>query len=91
VNCSPPDAAIEAVAHIAATSSLAVVAYPNRGADWDADAKAWTGGDDVDMAAVARDLVDAGAHLVGGCCGTGPDDVRAIAIEAASRPPGSRG
>jgi homocysteine S-methyltransferase len=91
VNCSPPDAAIEAVAHIAATSSLAVVAYPNRGADWDADAKAWTGGDGVDMAAVARDLLDAGAHLVGGCCGTGPDDVRAIAIEAASRPPGSRG
>ena len=37
------------------------------------------------MAAVARDLLDAGAHLVGGCCGTGPDDVRAIAIEAAAR------
>ena len=85
VNCSPPDAATEAVAHLASTSSLAVVAYPNRGADWDAEAKAWTGGDDVDMAAVARDLLDAGAHLVGGCCGTGPDDVRAIAIEAAAR------
>jgi S-methylmethionine-dependent homocysteine/selenocysteine methylase len=84
VNCSPPDAAIEAVAHLAATSSLAVVAYPNRGADWDAEARAWTGGDDVDMAAVARDLLDAGAHLVGGCCGTGPEDVRAIASEAAA-------
>ena len=85
VNCSPPEAAIEAVAHLAAASPLAVVAYPNRGADWDADAKAWTGGDDVDMAAVARGLLDAGAHLVGGCCGTGPDDVRAIAIDAAAR------
>ena len=85
MNCSPPDAAIEAVAHLASTSSLAVVAYPNRGADWDAEAKAWTGGDDVDMAAVARDLLDAGAHLVGGCCGAGPDDVRAIAIEVAAR------
>ena len=86
VNCSPPGTATEAVAHIASTSSLAVVAYPNRGADWDADAKAWTGGDGVDMAAVARDLLDAGAYLVGGCCGTGPDDVRAIAIEATARP-----
>jgi homocysteine S-methyltransferase len=86
VNCSPPDAAIEAVAHLASISSLAVVAYPNRGADWDAVAKAWTGGHDVDMAAVARGLLDAGAHLVGGCCGTGPADVRAIAMEAVSRP-----
>jgi homocysteine S-methyltransferase len=87
VNCSPPDLAAEAVAHLASATSLAVVAYPNRGADWDAEAKAWTGGDDVDMAAVARDLLDTGAHLVGGCCGTGPDDVRAIASEAAARRP----
>jgi S-methylmethionine-dependent homocysteine/selenocysteine methylase len=87
VNCSPPDATTEAVSRLASTSSLAVVAYPNRGADWDADAKAWTGGHDVNMAAVARGLLDAGAHLVGGCCGTGPDDVRAIAIEAAARRP----
>jgi homocysteine S-methyltransferase len=85
VNCSPPDAATEAVARVAASTSLAVVAYPNRGADWDARSKSWTGGGDVDMAAVARGLLDAGAHLVGGCCGTGPDDVRAIAIEAGAR------
>jgi len=85
VNCSPPEAATETVAHLAVTSSLALVAYPNRGADWDAEAKAWAGGHDVDMAAVARGLLDAGANLVGGCCGTGPTDVRAIAIEAAAR------
>jgi homocysteine S-methyltransferase len=91
VNCSPPDAATEAVTHLSATASLAVVAYPNRGADWDAEAKVWTGGDDVDMAAVARNLLDAGAHIVGGCCGTGPDDVRAISTEAAVRPSRSRG
>jgi S-methylmethionine-dependent homocysteine/selenocysteine methylase len=35
---------------------------------------------------VARGLLDAGAHLDGGCSGTGPADVRAIAMEAVSRP-----
>ena len=83
VNCSPPAWALEAVARIAKTASLPVVAYPNRGADWDARTKAWTGGADVDMAAVATELVEAGATVVGGCCGTGPGDVHAIAIAVA--------
>jgi len=91
VNCSPPAPATEAVRLIAETTSLPVVAYPNRGADWDATAKAWTGGDDVDMAVVATGLVEAGATIVGGCCGTGPSDVRAIAAAVGSRAPNARG
>ena len=87
VNCTSPVSTVEAVAHLA-PSALPVVAYPNRGADWDAEAKAWTGGAVVDMAAVATDLVDAGAAIVGGCCGTGPDDVRAIATALGALTPG---
>ncbi len=87
VNCTPPVSTVEAVAHIAPTTSP-IVAYPNRGADWDAEAKAWTGGADVDMAAVATDLIEAGAAIVGGCCGTGPDDVRAIATALGVLTPG---
>jgi homocysteine S-methyltransferase len=79
VNCSPPHSTLEGVARIASKATHPVIAYPNRGADWDATAKAWTGGAGVDMAAVAVGLVEAGATIVGGCCGTGPDDVRAIA------------
>ena len=87
VNCTPPVSTVEAVAHVAPTTSP-IVAYPNRGADWDAVAKAWAGGADVDMAAVATDLVDAGAAIVGGCCGTGPADVRAIATALGALIPG---
>ena len=87
VNCTPPDPTVEAVAHVAPITSP-VVAYPNRGADWDADAKAWTGGADVDMAVVATDLLDAGASIVGGCCGTGPAEVRAIATALGALAPG---
>ena len=91
VNCSAPAAALEAVASIALTTPLPIVAYPNRGANWDPDAKAWTGGEGSDMVVVATDLVTAGARLVGGCCGTGPDDVRAIAMAVGTRPRGARG
>lgn len=37
------------------------------------------------MAASARQLVDAGAAIVGGCCGTTPDHIRAIAGALRSR------
>lgn len=87
VNCSPPVAALDAVSDIAPKRSTPVIAYPNRGADWNPEAKAWTGGADVDMAAVAVGLVEAGATIVGGCCGTGPDDVRAIATAVGALDP----
>ena len=91
VNCSPPASAIQAVARLAEAVHLPVVAYPNRGADWDAATKAWRGGDDVDMGVVAAGLVEAGATIVGGCCGTGPSDVRAIAAAVGTRAPTAHG
>lgn len=91
VNCSPPAIAVEAVARIATIADFAVVAYPNRGADWDADRKAWTGGEDVDMASVAAALEAGGARVIGGCCGVGPADVRAIATQVGSLSAGAGG
>jgi homocysteine S-methyltransferase len=79
VNCSAPAHAIDAVSSIRSATPLPIVAYPNRGAAWDAAAKAWTDEPRIDMAEVADALVSAGATLVGGCCGTGPGDVRRIA------------
>ncbi|WP_243059814.1 homocysteine S-methyltransferase [Nocardioides sp. SR21] len=78
VNCSEQDDVLGAVTAAVAATGRPAVAYPNRGGSWDADAKAWAYGDPVDL-----DLVDgwvsAGARLVGGCCGTGPADVEAMA------------
>ncbi|HSL09741.1 MAG TPA: bifunctional homocysteine S-methyltransferase/methylenetetrahydrofolate reductase [Actinomycetota bacterium] len=39
------------------------------------------------VADVAAALVDAGASIVGGCCGTGPEHIRAIADAVGSRAP----
>jgi homocysteine S-methyltransferase len=78
VNCSPP-------VHISALlSSVRVdtplLAYPNVGSTWDAVAKSWIlDGPRPDFGAAAADWRAAGARIVGGCCGTTPDDIRAIA------------
>jgi len=78
VNCSDQDDVLGAVTAAVATTGLPAVAYPNRGGSWDADAKRWSYGDPIDL-----DLVDgwiaAGVGLIGGCCGTGPADIAALA------------
>ncbi|HEY9288286.1 MAG TPA: homocysteine S-methyltransferase family protein [Candidatus Dormibacteraeota bacterium] len=38
------------------------------------------------MAAYAKRFIEAGARIVGGCCGTSPDHLRAIAAAARTRP-----
>ena len=80
VNCTPP-AHIPSLLRIAATRTIRpLLAYPNRGATWDATSRSWTGDAVPDgFEALALGLRDAGARLVGGCCGTGPADIRDVA------------
>ena len=61
-----------------ATTGLPAVAYPNRGGSWDAVTKTWEYGDPIDLGLVPGWLA-AGVRYVGGCCGTGPDDIAALA------------
>ncbi|MDP9327165.1 MAG: homocysteine S-methyltransferase [Actinomycetota bacterium] len=78
VNCSPP-------VHVPALLSSArvdtpLLAYPNLGSTWDAAAKNWiVEGPRPDLGAAAAAWREGGARIVGGCCGTTPDDIRAIA------------
>jgi homocysteine S-methyltransferase len=54
-----------------------MVAYPNRGELF--VERAWVPrSGPFDLGAIAEACVDAGASIVGGCCRTGPDDIRAI-------------
>lgn len=60
-----------------------LVAYPNRGERWDADAHRWFDADEgagspEAFAELALRWRDAGASLIGGCCRTGPEHVRAL-------------
>jgi homocysteine S-methyltransferase len=57
-----------------------LVAYPNLGSTWDPAARAWRAeGPRPDFGVCARSWLEEGATAIGGCCGTGPDDVAAIA------------
>jgi homocysteine S-methyltransferase len=61
-----------------AVTGLPAVAYPNRGGSWDSDTKTWAYGDRLDLDLV-ESWISAGARFVGGCCGTGPHDIAALA------------
>jgi homocysteine S-methyltransferase len=77
VNCSDQADILGAVETAVAVTGLPAVAYPNRGGRWDAASKSWTYGDALDPDLVPG-WVEAGALLVGGCCGTGPSDIEAL-------------
>jgi len=84
VNCSDQGDVLDAVRTAVAVTGLPGVAYPNRGGSWDAAARRWTYGGPLELALV-DDWVSAGARLVGGCCGTGPADIAALARRVAGR------
>jgi homocysteine S-methyltransferase len=58
-----------------------LIAYPNRGDRWDPAGRRWLADDDglYDPVAVAS-WTSLGARWLGGCCGTGPDDIAALAL-----------
>jgi len=81
VNCTSPLHVERLVETISATTGKPVVCYPNRGSFWDPMRKAWTDPPRQDARPPLRPLAwkEAGASMIGGCCGTTPDDIAAIA------------
>jgi len=77
INCTAPRFILPLLETLRESTSKPLVAYPNSGETYDADRKQWSGTrSPVDFAAAARDWVEAGARLIGGCCRTGPDHIR---------------
>jgi homocysteine S-methyltransferase len=78
-NCTAPSHIEGLLRAASAVTDTPLVAYPNSGETYDAAAKAWRGTlDPADWGGRAQAWRAAGARLVGGCCRTGPDHVRAI-------------
>jgi len=79
VNCTAPRYVEALVATARACTSLPIVAYPNSGESWDAQARGWTGDrDPTSFALQAKAWRAAGARLIGGCCRTGPGHTRQL-------------
>lgn len=87
LNCTAPRF-VEALLFSAATvTHKPLVVYPNSGEQWDAARHCWVAGTGTtDFAEPARRWYAAGARLIGGCCRTGPADIRAIAQRLKGQP-----
>ena len=89
VNCSlGPVQAAPFIRELAKHTSLPIIAKPNAGLPNPVD-----GSYDLTPAQYAQamlDCVDAGATLLGGCCGTSPEYLRALRDALAGRQPASR-
>ncbi|MET7536108.1 homocysteine S-methyltransferase [Streptomyces sp. NPDC005349] len=78
VNCCAPEDVEPAVALAARVTGKPVVAYPNSGESWDAEARGWRGAATFTADRVAG-WERAGARLIGGCCRVGPGRIAALA------------
>jgi S-methylmethionine-dependent homocysteine/selenocysteine methylase len=82
VNCIPPEWAGDCLGEMSRVTRLPIGCYPNAGAPnmaegtWQFD-PAWT---PQRLAEAAVGWVSRGAQIVGGCCGVGPDHIRALRV-----------
>ena len=80
LNCSVgPQIILEAIEKMAPHTKKKLSAQPNAGMPRDIGGRSMYMASPEYMATYARHLVQAGARIVGGCCGTTPDHIRAIA------------
>ncbi|MFM9023733.1 MAG: homocysteine S-methyltransferase, partial [Planctomycetaceae bacterium] len=75
VNCVEPELVAGLARRIRAVTDVAVIAYPNRGGTWDAEAGRWHGTRTESFADWLPAWRDAGVAIVGGCCGTEASDI----------------
>nr|AGT02490.1 homocysteine S-methyltransferase [Angomonas deanei] len=79
VNCVPLQVAKDSLACIATFTKKPLVVYPNSGETYDHHDKQWSGKHNHGTLETECDAwIQHGARLIGGCCRTGPDDIKAL-------------
>lgn len=91
-NCSTgPDRMVETVRRMAEVTSIPIIAKPNAGLpSLDAAGNTVYDMEAGEFGRHMRDIVLAGASVVGGCCGTTPDYIRALKAEVGEMRPVER-
>ncbi len=80
LNCSVgPQTILDAIERMATATRRKLAAQPNAGMPRDVGGRSMYMASPEYMASYARHLVHAGAKVVGGCCGTTPAHIRAVA------------
>ena len=80
INCTQPRLVSALIPEVClGAPGKAVVVYPNSGESYDAVSKTWSGtACDLDNDFAVAEWHQAGAKLIGGCCRTGPEHIRAL-------------
>ncbi|MFN3996407.1 homocysteine S-methyltransferase [Algoriphagus sp.] len=80
VNCTSPEFISELIRSIKTKSgSKKIVVYPNSGATYHAESKTWTNLTNLSSCEMmVKEWMDLGADLIGGCCGIGPLQIKAM-------------
>ena len=80
VNCTSPEFISALIRSIKTKSgNKKIVVYPNSGAVYHAESKTWSGLSDLSSCEVmAKEWMDLGADIIGGCCGIGPEQIKAM-------------
>ncbi|KAM7254174.1 hypothetical protein ACFE04_031856 [Oxalis oulophora] len=81
INCTPPRFIHGLVLAIKKVTNKPILIYPNSGETYDPNRKEWvqrTGASCEDFISYVSKWCDDGASLVGGCCRTTPNTIRAI-------------
>ncbi len=79
LNCSVgPQTILEAIERMASVTDRKLSAQPNAGMPRDVGGRTMYMASPEYMASYARHLIQAGAKIVGGCCGTTPEHIKAM-------------
>ncbi|CAB5044076.1 unannotated protein [freshwater metagenome] len=79
INCTKPEFVTPLLKKLSSKTALPLVVYPNAGRVWDGENMCWIGqGHDTLPTPIIIEWVKAGAALIGGCCGLGPDAIRQL-------------
>ena len=90
LNCSVgPAAMLETLERMARVAHVKLAAQPNAGKPREIEGRNLYLCSPDYMASYARRFINAGVRLVGGCCGTTPDHIRAIKTAVRSLTPGA--
>jgi homocysteine S-methyltransferase len=87
VNCTAPQYVTPLIRRMRARTDKPLVAYPNSGESYDASSKHWCGtAGSARFGEQAGAWYQAGARLIGGCCRTGPEEIREVSASLAPEP-----
>ncbi len=79
VNCSTgPDKLCQVVKKMCSVAHVPVIAKPNAGLPVLIDGKTVFSMDPEEFAAKMKQIIEAGANILGGCCGTTPEHIRLL-------------